>query len=343
MTEKKAGCELRRMAALGWVAALLSAPWVPATALANGTAPEVIVNLKALDAPVANKGTAPVLHLPKRIVDGDQVIVLTPPDLQKKKKKEAAVVTPRIKPALKTAAKTPVPPVKKSVAAVKTPTPPVKQAAKAESVPPTPKMKPATAAKVPIPKAPVTVAMAAKAPAAPAAPAKTDAIPEQVSAKSAPALPSQKDVAVTEQKMAESAAKKIAPAKPEKKEMVVASIAPAAGQAAATSVKQAATAARRSRVLFDKGADELDAKAEKTIRKIAEAVKASPRETVQLFAYGTGDNVSAARRLSLGRALAVRSKLMSLGVENTRIEVRALGKPEGADPANRVDLVLIAR
>jgi hypothetical protein len=66
---------------------------------------------------------------------------------------------------------------------------------------------------------------------------------------------------------------------------------------------------------------------------------------VQLFAYAEGDEdtASKARRLSLSRALAVRSFLIDQGVRSTRIEVRALGNkvPEGAP--DRVDVLLQKR
>jgi len=65
--------------------------------------------------------------------------------------------------------------------------------------------------------------------------------------------------------------------------------------------------------------------------------------SLQLLAYADGDDAatSKARRLSLSRALSVRTFLMDQGVRSTRIEVRALGnKIEGDGPRDRVDLVL---
>jgi len=61
---------------------------------------------------------------------------------------------------------------------------------------------------------------------------------------------------------------------------------------------------------------------------------------IQLRAYAGGDNVSAskARRLSLSRALAVRSYLIEQGVRSTRIDVRALGDKSDEEPINRVDI-----
>jgi len=67
--------------------------------------------------------------------------------------------------------------------------------------------------------------------------------------------------------------------------------------------------------------------------------------SVQLLAYAEGDedNASKARRLSLSRALAVRSFLIDQGVHSTRIEVRALGNKVPDGPADRVDVLVQKR
>jgi outer membrane protein OmpA-like peptidoglycan-associated protein len=72
---------------------------------------------------------------------------------------------------------------------------------------------------------------------------------------------------------------------------------------------------------------------------------------VVAYAAGTPEDPSTARRLSLARALAVRSALIADGVSSTRIYVRALGaQPAGAQgggaqagdaPADRVDLSVL--
>jgi outer membrane protein OmpA-like peptidoglycan-associated protein len=70
---------------------------------------------------------------------------------------------------------------------------------------------------------------------------------------------------------------------------------------------------------------------------------------LQLMAYAGGEDMSAskARRLSLDRALAVRSYLMANGIDGTRMDVRALGNSIldsalGA-PTDRVDIAMIRR
>jgi outer membrane protein OmpA-like peptidoglycan-associated protein len=66
---------------------------------------------------------------------------------------------------------------------------------------------------------------------------------------------------------------------------------------------------------------------------------------LQLLAYagGNDETASKARRLSLSRALSVRSYLIDRGVRSTRIDVRALGnRSEGGSP-DRVDVIVVAR
>ncbi len=98
-------------------------------------------------------------------------------------------------------------------------------------------------------------------------------------------------------------------------------------------------------IAFTSGAANLPADAEKVLASAVAELKANPALRVQLRAYAAGDksNESQARRLSLSRALAVRSWLVGQGVQATRIDVRALGNnvPDGAP--DRVDVSLSAR
>ena len=98
-------------------------------------------------------------------------------------------------------------------------------------------------------------------------------------------------------------------------------------------------------IAFTSGAANLPADAEKVLASAVAELKANPALRVQLRAYAAGDksNESQARRLSLSRALAVRSWLVGQGVQATRIDVRALGNnvPDGAP--DRVDVSLAAR
>ncbi len=67
------------------------------------------------------------------------------------------------------------------------------------------------------------------------------------------------------------------------------------------------------------------------------------RLQLKAFAGGSAETASSARRLSLSRALAVRSFLIEEGLRSTRIDVRALGKAGGPGPAERVDIILLRR
>ena len=81
-----------------------------------------------------------------------------------------------------------------------------------------------------------------------------------------------------------------------------------------------------------------DAKAK--LDALAEGLKGNEKSRLQLLAYASEDQISPskARRLSLSRALAVRSHLINKGIRSTRIDVRALGDQVPGGEPNRVDL-----
>ena len=66
---------------------------------------------------------------------------------------------------------------------------------------------------------------------------------------------------------------------------------------------------------------------------------------VQLLAYAGGPTLSSskARRMSLSRALSVRTYLMDKGINSTRIHVRALGDKTTDEPINRVEVMITER
>lgn len=72
-------------------------------------------------------------------------------------------------------------------------------------------------------------------------------------------------------------------------------------------------------------------------------MQADDKSRVQLMAYAAGEDLSSskARRISLSRALSVRSYLIEKGVRSTRIDVRALGDKADGDQKNRVDVNMI--
>lgn len=76
---------------------------------------------------------------------------------------------------------------------------------------------------------------------------------------------------------------------------------------------------------------------------IAMAADANARVQLVAFAGTSSSGGSAARRLSLSRALAVRAFLIERGVRSTRIDVRALGAKSDGGPLERVDVVALPR
>jgi outer membrane protein OmpA-like peptidoglycan-associated protein len=98
-------------------------------------------------------------------------------------------------------------------------------------------------------------------------------------------------------------------------------------------------------ILFEKDGARLPDEVRTALSLLSERLEADGQLQVQLLAYAEGDeeNASKARRLSLSRALAVRSYLIDLGVRSTRIEVRALGNKVPEGPSDRVDVLVQKR
>ncbi len=111
------------------------------------------------------------------------------------------------------------------------------------------------------------------------------------------------------------------------------------------SAGRAAADGQFGRVEFGSAAVDLPDSAKRVLDQAAATLKGDEGARLQLIAYASGGDEagSQARRLSLSRALAVRSYLIDQGVRSTRMDVRALGNrvPEG--PSDRVDLVLVRR
>lgn len=99
------------------------------------------------------------------------------------------------------------------------------------------------------------------------------------------------------------------------------------------------------RIVFTGEDTRLPEGANATLDPVAAEASADDNIRIQLRAYAGGEDISAskARRLSLSRALAVRSYLIEQGVRSTRIDVRALGDKVDDEPINRVDIDVGAR
>jgi outer membrane protein OmpA-like peptidoglycan-associated protein len=99
-------------------------------------------------------------------------------------------------------------------------------------------------------------------------------------------------------------------------------------------------------VVFAGDASELSDAMKPSLNGAIAAMKADEQLRVQLVAYasGTADQANQARRLSLSRAIAVRSYMIEQGVRGTRIDVRALGnRTDSGGPPDRVDVVAVER
>ena len=98
------------------------------------------------------------------------------------------------------------------------------------------------------------------------------------------------------------------------------------------------------RIEFSDSSTRVPAQARESLRTLAAAVnQADGRLQLKAFAGGSAETASGERRTSLSRALAVRSFLIEEGVRSTRIDVRALGSADDDGPAERVDVLYLAK
>jgi len=172
--------------------------------------------------------------------------------------------------------------------------------------------------------------------AAPAKPAITPAAAPEVK-KAPPPAP----VVEPAPKVAKVEAPKAPAPPPEPKaEKVVAT-----EQAAVPAATSAMGPGQALRVTFTGDQTKLPAAAKDGLVALANKMKGQESVRLQLMAYAGGPSLSSslARRMSLSRALAVRSFLIESGVRSTRIDVRALGNKTTEEPINRVDLNVAER
>ena len=95
------------------------------------------------------------------------------------------------------------------------------------------------------------------------------------------------------------------------------------------------------RVTFGRDSSDINPTTSAALHALARSLRDNEKAAVNVSAYATNvaDDPSTPRRVSLSRALVVRSILISEGVVSTRIYVRALGANAGDGPADRVDVV----
>ncbi|CAA6605745.1 putative Lysophospholipase [Rhodospirillaceae bacterium LM-1] len=192
------------------------------------------------------------------------------------------------------------------------------------SATPAPKTPVETAPAAPMPPAPPKIA---EAPSAPTPIAKA---PEAPKPPSVPAPPSIE-------------AKQVTPTPPSVPEINRPTETASLPDAAAPSVMESGETLMQ--VVFADGATRIPDNKLTDLKALAGRMSKDEDIRLQLLAYaeGTDANASKARRLSLSRALAVRSYLIDQGVRSTRIDVRALGNKAGSGPAERVDVVMMKK
>lgn len=99
-----------------------------------------------------------------------------------------------------------------------------------------------------------------------------------------------------------------------------------------------------TRIAFVGDGAALPESAKGDLKKIAGALGQDPGLRIQVLAYANGgDDAQKARRLSLTRALAVRSYLIEQGIGSTRIDVKPLGNAAEGGPSDRVDILMVSR
>lgn len=194
------------------------------------------------------------------------------------------------------------------------------------------------------PPAPVAEAPRPAAPPPPAVPSRQAAAPNAAP----PAAPPPAANPAPEPPPPPPALAERAPAPPPPPAPPARPAAPAAAapgpQVATAPATGAPRADNRLRLLFDGSSSDLSDSAKQQLQQLAGELTKQSGTRIQLLAYaeGTPTTLSQARRLSLDRALTVRSYLANQGVNTTRIDVRALGnQTEKGAPANRVDLLVM--
>ena len=224
----------------------------------------------------------------------------------------------------------------------------------AKKAPPKPRVTAPAAPKIAPP--PPKVAAAPKAlvapPPPPAAPAPPKAAPEKPVSNKVTAAPPPPPPSLAPPAPAASAAATPAPPPPPPPAInppKPAVKAPPPQQTAALTSRPAPTGAlkpgQQFRLGFSGGSAAISDGAETQLDGVSKALKQDGNLRLQLLAYAAAGSQtpSQARRLSLSRALAVRSQLIEKGIRSTRIDVRALGNKSEGGPPDRVDIIITTR
>jgi outer membrane protein OmpA-like peptidoglycan-associated protein len=136
------------------------------------------------------------------------------------------------------------------------------------------------------------------------------------------------------------------PARPAPEPARPAPSAPPPNATAAAATSAAPALAHLNVVRFPQGRAEIPPEGQELLDTVASQLAANAKLRLQLVAYASGvaDDAVAARRLSLARAVQMRSYLIAKGVSSVRMDVRALGnRNESGGPADRVDVMIVDR
>jgi outer membrane protein OmpA-like peptidoglycan-associated protein len=265
--------------------------------------------------------------------------------------KAASGGTSRLKPPAQQAAYSApaVKPVKQSIRAKKakeeTSEAPVKLAKTPPALPAISPIVPVTREATPEPVAP------------PPAPAKVEAPSLPVASDSppaAPAIPTTQPMSIKPQAPLPQVTAALPPPEPPPIESKAAPLAPPKAEAPRRPTETASLPDSSApieggeslmQIVFGDGATKIPDSALGSLKGVIARLSKDEESRLQLLAYAEGSdaNASKARRLSLSRALAVRSYLIDQGVRSTRIDVRALGNKAPAGPSERVDVVLLKK
>ena len=98
------------------------------------------------------------------------------------------------------------------------------------------------------------------------------------------------------------------------------------------------------RLIFDGASARLPLEGEARLKAVVPRLAAG-KTRIQIRAYAGSSTapLSSARRLSLSRALMVRSFLVAQGIRGTLIDVRAMGIARDGGPVQRVDVIVLGR
>jgi len=137
----------------------------------------------------------------------------------------------------------------------------------------------------------------------------------------------------------------MSPSPPEKEKAVALEPASRGEQAALPATDDSLGGEEFLQVAFAATETDLNNASRAELKGLAERLRSQENLRLQLLAYAEGEGLSPskARRVSLSRALSVRSYLIENGIKTSRIDVRALGNQAPSAPMDRVDVKVVQR